>query len=144
MCIRDRYSGGGVEAGIAQAVAERERAQEELRSERESLLFEVERLYRLTYKGRDRLAAYAQALAASQVAVQAADRAQTTGLGTAAEFRAAIARRAAARRDLILARYEYLNQYAQLLVASGWTPVVLVNELAGVLSSDADLREVKP
>ena len=138
------YSGGGVEAGIAQAVAERERAQEELRSERESLLFEVERLYRLTYKGRDRLAAYAQALVASQVAVQAADRAQTTGLGTAAEFRAAMARRAAARRDLILARYEYLNQYAQLLVASGWTPVVLVNELAGVLSSDSDLREGKP
>jgi protease secretion system outer membrane protein len=81
------YSGGGVEAGIAQAVAEKERVQEELRAERENLLFEVERLYRLAYQGPDRLAAHAQALGASEVAVQAADRAQAKGLGTAADYR---------------------------------------------------------
>jgi protease secretion system outer membrane protein len=138
------YSGGGVEAGIAQAVAEKERVQEELRAERENLLFEVERLYRLAYQGPDRLSAHAQALGASEVAVQAADRAQAKGLGTAADYRLAVARRAAAQRDLIQARYEYVNQYVQLLVVSGWTPGVLVNEMAGVLTRDAEMDEGKP
>lgn len=138
------YSGGGIEAGIAQALAEKERVQEELRAERENLLFEVERLYRLAYQGPDRLAAYAQALGASEVAVQAADRAQAKGLGTAADYRLAVARRAAAQRDLIQARYEYVNQYVQLLVVTGWTPGVLVNEMAGVLTRDAEVDEGKP
>ncbi len=138
------YNGGGVEAGVAQAVAERDRVQEELRAERENVLFEVERLYRTTAQGRERLAAYAQALSASAIAVRAADRALATGIGTAADYRAALARQAAARRDLIQARYEYVNQYSQLLVFSGWTPGTLVDDLARVLTADADLKEIKP
>jgi outer membrane protein TolC len=125
-------------------VAEKDRVQEELRAERENLLFEVERLYRLAHQGPDRLAAHAQALGASEVAVQAADRAQAKGLGTAADYRLAVARRAAAQRDLIVARYEYVNQYAQLLVVTGWTPGLLVNEMAGVLTKDAEMDESKP
>ena len=79
-----------------------------------------------------------------EVAVQAADRAQAKGLGTAADYRLAVARRAAAQRDLIVARYEYVNQYAQLLVVTGWTPGLLVNEMAGVLTKDAEMDESKP
>jgi len=138
------YSGGSVEAGLAQSVAERDRAEQELRAEREGLLLEVERLYRLAVQGRERLAAQAQALDAAGVAVRAATRALETGLGTAAEFRSALARQAAARRDLIQARYEYLNQRSQLLVVSGWPLGTVVADLAQALSVDASMKESQP
>ncbi|MBE0550333.1 MAG: hypothetical protein IH627_22265, partial [Rubrivivax sp.] len=76
--------------------------------------------------------------------VRAATRAQETGLGTAAEFRSALARQAAARRDLIQARYEYLNQRSQLLVVSGWPPGTVVDDMARVLSVDAMMKETQP
>ncbi len=138
------YSGGAVQASLAQSVAERDRAEQELRAEREGLLLEVERLYRLAMQGRERLAAYVQALDAAGVAVRAATRAQETGLGTAAEFRAALARQALARRDLIQARYEYLNQRSQLLVVSGWPLGTVVDDMARVLSVDATMKEAQP
>jgi protease secretion system outer membrane protein len=135
------YSGGAVEAGIAQSVAERDRAEQELRAERESLQLEVERLYRLTVQGADRLAANLSALDAAGVAVRAALRAQETGLGTDADYRQALARQAVARRDLIQARYEFLNQRSQLLVLAGWPAEQVLGELARVLSVDATMRE---
>ena len=138
------YSGGAVQAGIAQSVAERDRAEQELRAEREGLLLEVERLFRLAMQGRERLAAHMQALDAAGVAVRAAARAQETGLGTAAEFRSALARQAAARRDLIQARYEYLNQRSQLLVVGGWPMGTVVDDMARVLSVDAMMKETQP
>jgi protease secretion system outer membrane protein len=135
------FSGGSVEAGLAQAVAERDRAEQELRAERERLLLEVERLYRLAVQGRERVAAQAQALSAAGVAVRAATRALDTGLGTAADFRTALARQAAARRDLIQARYEYLNQRSQLLVISGWPLGTVLDDLANVLTEHALMKE---
>jgi TolC family type I secretion outer membrane protein len=135
------YSGGSVEAGIAQSIAERDRAEQELRSEQESLQLEVERLYRLTVQGADRLAANLSALDAAGVAVRAALRAQETGLGTDADYRQALARQAVARRDLIQARYEFLNQRAQLLVLAGWPSEQVLGELARVLSVDTTMRE---
>lgn len=138
------FSGGAVEAGLAQSVAERDRAEQELRAEREGLLLEVERLYRLAVQGRERVAAQVQALGAAGVAVRAATRALDTGLGTAADFRAALARQAAARRDLIQARYEYLNQRAQLLVISGWPLGTVLDDLASVLTENASMKESQP
>jgi outer membrane protein TolC len=135
------YSGGSVEAGIAQSIAERDRAEQELRAEQESLQLEVERLYRLTVQGADRLAANLSALDAAGVAVRAALRAQETGLGTDADYRQALARQAVARRDLIQARYEFLNQRAQLLVLAGWPSEQVLGELARVLSVDTTMRE---
>ena len=135
------YSGGSVEAGIAQSIAERDRAEQELRAEQESLQLEVERLYRLTAQGAERLAANLSALDAAGVAVKAAERAQVVGLGTDADYRQALARQAVARRDLIQARYEFLNQRTQLLVLSGWPAGQVLGELAGVLSVDTTIRE---
>lgn len=138
------YSGGAVEAGMAQSVAERDKAEQELRAERESLLLEVERLYRLTAQGGERLAANVQAYEAATVAVRAALRAQETGLGTAAEYRAALARQASARQDLIVARYEFLNQRAQLMVAGGWPLGQAIDELARVLTMEVTMKETGP
>lgn len=138
------YSGGSVQASVAQSVAERDRAEQELRAERETLMLEVERLYRLAVQGRERVAAHVQALDAAGVAVRAATRAVDTGLGTATDFRAALARQAAARRDLIQARYEYLNQRSQLLVVSGWPLGTALDDLARVLSEYALMKESQP
>jgi len=138
------YSGGSVQAGLAQSMAERDRVEQELRSEREGLFLEVERLYRLAVQGAERMAAHAQALEAAGVAVRAAARAQETGLGTAAEFRAALARQATARRDLIQARYEYLNQRSQLLVVSGWPLGTALDDLSRALTVNAVVKESQP
>lgn len=138
------YSGGAVEAGLAQTRAERHRAEEELRAERESVRLEVERLYRLAAQGRDRLAANAQSLEAAGVAVKAASRALETGLGTAADYRAALARQATARRDLIQSRYEFLNQRSQLLVISGWPIDSLLGDLERTLSVDTSMKDTQP
>ena len=135
------FSGGGVEAGIAQSLAERDRAEQELRAEQENLTLEVERLYRLTVQGAERLAANLLALDAAGVAVKAAARAQATGLGTDADHRQALARQALARRELIQARYEFLNQRSQLLVLSGWPSAQVLGEMARVLSVDATMKE---
>ena len=138
------YSGGSVEAGIAQSTAERDRVEQELRAEQENLELEVERLYRLAVQGAERLAAHLQALEAAGVAVQAAARAQATGLGTDAEYRQALARQALARRELIQARYEFLNQRSQLLVLSGWPSGLVLEETARALSVDATIKELQP
>ena len=138
------YSGGSVEAGIAQSIAERDRAEQELRAEQENLVLEVERLYRLAVQGAERLAAHMQALDAAGVAVQAALRAQATGLGTDAEYRQALARQALARRELIQARYEFLNQRSQLLVLSGWPSGLVLEDTARALSVDATMKDLQP
>jgi protease secretion system outer membrane protein len=135
------FSGGAVEAGVAQSIAERDRVEQELRAEEENLVLEVERLYRLTVQGASRLAANLAALDAAGVAVKAAERAQATGLGTDAEYRQALARQALARRDLIQARYEFLNQRSQLLLMSGWPSAQVLEETARVLSVDATMKE---
>ncbi len=138
------FSGWAVEAGVAQSLAERDRVEQELRAERESLLLEVERLYQLTSQGKQRLAAYVQALEAADLAVKAASRAQDTGLGTAAEVRDWIARQAGARRDLIQARYEYLNHRSQLLVVAGWPLSQVLNGLESALSVANPLKDRQP
>jgi len=85
-----------------------------------------------------------QALEAAGVAVQAASRAQATGLGTDAEYRQALARQALARRELIQARYEFLNQRSQLLVLSGWPSGLVLEETARALSVDATMKDLQP
>lgn len=128
------FSGGAVEAGVAQSRAERERAEQELRGERENLTLEVERLYRAVSGGRERLTAHLRALDSAAVAVRASSRAFETGLGTATELRDALLGQARARRDLIQARYEYLNQRTQLMVVSGWDGPLLMDELTRSLT----------
>lgn len=98
-------------------------------------------MYRLTVQGAERLAANLLALDAAGVAVKAAARAQATGLGTDADYRQALARQALARRELIQARYEFLNQRSQLLVLSGWPSAQVLGEMARVLSVDATMKE---
>jgi outer membrane protein, protease secretion system len=113
------YAGGGVVAGVRQAVAEQSRAEEEIRNERENVEAEVQRNYLLVSNGAARVLAYRRAAESSQVAYTGAIRSQEAGLGTTADVLDAQVRLFIARRDLAVARYDYLAGRLRLKAHAG-------------------------
>jgi protease secretion system outer membrane protein len=113
------YSGGAVVAGVRQAVAEQSRAEEDIRSERENVEADVQKNFLVVSSGAARVLAYRRAAESSQVAYTGAIRAQEAGLGTTADVLDAQYRLFAARRDLALARYDYLAARLRLKVHAG-------------------------
>ena len=113
------YSGGGVSASVKQAVAEQQRAEEDLRNERENVEVQVQKNYLLVANGAARVQAYRRAAESSQVAYNGAVRAQEAGMGTTADVLDAQTRLFAARRDLAFARYDYLAARLRLKANAG-------------------------
>lgn len=113
------YSGGGVSASVKQAVAEQQRAEEELRNERENVEAQVQKNYLLVANGAARVQAYRRAAESSQVAYNGAVRAQEAGMGTTADVLDALTRLYTARRDLAFARYDYLAARLRLKANAG-------------------------
>jgi outer membrane protein TolC len=113
------YAGGGVVAGVRQAVAEQSRAEEDIRNERENVEAEVQRNYLLVSNGAARVLAYRRAAESSQVAYTGAIRAQEAGVGTTADVLDAQFRLFQARRDLAVARYDYLAGRLRLKAHAG-------------------------
>lgn len=113
------YSGGGIDASVKQAVAERQRAEEDLRAERETVELEVQRNFQNVVNGAERVQAYKRAAESSEVAYRGAVRAQEAGLGTTADVLDALSRQYLAQRDLAQSRYEYLLSRLRLQSLSG-------------------------
>ncbi len=113
------YSGGAVSAGVKQAVAEQQRAEEDLRNQREEVEAQVQKNYLLVANGAARVQAYRRAAESSQVAYTGSVRAQEAGMGTTADVLDALTRLYTARRDLALARYEYLGARLRLKASAG-------------------------
>ena len=113
------YSGGGVDASVKQSEADRSRAEEDIRVERENLEIEVQRQYQAVVGGTSRIAAYRKAVDSSELALQGARRSLASGLATGSEVAEAQARHFSARRELAQARFEYLLARLRLMVNSG-------------------------
>jgi protease secretion system outer membrane protein len=113
------YAGGGVVASVRQAVAEQSRAEEDIRNERENVEAEVQRNYLVVSNGAARVLAYRRAAESSQVAYTGAVRAQEAGLGTTADVLDTLVRLFVARRDLAVARYDYLAARLRLKAHAG-------------------------
>ena len=113
------FSGGGVAASVKQALARQRLAEENLRFEREALLYDVQRLWQGAVSGETRVRALDEALRSSALALRGAERSQEEGQGTAgqvAEIRSLFLR---AERELLQARLDTLQASVQLQLRSG-------------------------
>ena len=73
------YGGGGVDAGVRQALSDQARAEEELRVENENVALEVQRHHQSVTQGAERIAAYKAASGSAALALQGAQRALEMG-----------------------------------------------------------------
>jgi len=128
------YSGGGVEASVRQALADKARAEEELRMERENLEVEVQRYHQLTLNGVERIKAQERAVASAELAVTGMRRALEGGVGTLADLADALSRSHTAQRELAQARIDYLQARTRLLLQSGFGMTEVVQELDRLLA----------
>lgn len=128
------YSGGGVDAGIRQAVARQSRADEELREEREALELDVQRYFQAAHNGSKTVAAYQQAVASAELAWQGARRAIEMGLGTTSEVAQTQAAYFSALRDLAQARSDQLMARVRLLARAGMPAAEITADIDGMLA----------
>lgn len=134
------YSGGGVDASVKQAVADRARSEEELRSEREGVEVDLQRYFQDVSNGTVKAAAYRRAVESSEVAYRGAVRAQEAGLGTTADVLDAQALLYAAQRDWARARYDYLLSRLRLMALAGQP----VDDLVADIDRQLSLRRSAP
>lgn len=134
------YSGGATEAGIKQSMFDRDRTQEELRNERESVQLELHRNFYTADNSLARVEAQVRALASSELAQQGMTRAQAAGLATQTDVLDSIARRYAAARDLAQARYEYLASRLRLMLLAGVPAIDTIHELDRALPVESQLE----
>jgi len=140
------FSGGGVDALVKQARARQMQAKEELRFERETLQFEVQRFWQAAVSGEFRIRALEEALRSGALALRGAERAQSEGLGTAGQVAEARSSYLRAEREFLQARLEYLQARVQLQLRSGasMTDVVADFERVWTGSSAVANSEEKP
>lgn len=128
------YSGGGVEAGIRQALSEQARAEAELSNERRGVAAEVQRQFLAAASGAERIEAYRRALASAELVLEGVTRALTAGLRTQADVLEARSRVQSARRDLAQARIEHLLARGRLLAQSGQPLAEVVADIDRLLA----------
>ncbi len=113
------FSGGGVDASVRQAVVRQMKADEELRLERENLVFDIQRFWLAAVGGQARVDALGETLRSQQLALKGAERALETGLGTAGEVADARSALIDVRRQLIEARLNQLQSHVRLQLRAG-------------------------
>ena len=138
------FNGGGVDAGVRQSLAERDKAEENVRADREAVLLDVERFYRAVTSAPDKIQAYERAVQSSQTELRGATRSQELGLGTVGDVLEARTRYNTALRDLSQARLTYLDSRLRLLSAAGVAPELALEDIAQVLTEETTITESTP
>lgn len=113
------YAGGAVSAVARQALARQERAQAELDARTAEVMVEVERQHRLQLSGAQRIRALEQAVASSQLLVEATEKSVAGGVRTNLDVLNARDQLVQARRDLTQARLALLLAGLRLRLAAG-------------------------
>lgn len=113
------YAGGGVDASVAQAVAELDRTQAQLEAEMQDVQADVQRLFLTAQVGSARLRALRLARESSQLQLRAARMALERGLGTQAEVLRADNKLSESGRDLFKAHYDQLLVLLRLHARAG-------------------------
>lgn len=120
------YQGGAVSSRVREAVANRERSQQELRDAMEQSLLETRQAYLSVTSGRLRVEALEQALRSSKSSLAATRKGFEVGKRTLLDVLNAQQQLYETQRDLAGARYGYLNSIMQLKVAAG---VITVDDI---------------
>lgn len=113
------YAGGGVEAAVAQALAEQERAQAQLDAELQDVQADIQRLFLSAQTGTARVLALRQARENGLLQVRAARLALDRGLGTQSEVVRAESRLSDSTRELARAHYDHLLVLLRLHARAG-------------------------
>lgn len=133
------YAGGGVQAAVKQAMADRDRAEQALRNEREAVMLDVERFYRQATTAPTRIDALSRAVKSGEVEVKGAMRAQEGGIGTLADVLDARTRLSSALRDLGQARLDYLESRLRLMTTAGMKTAAVLDELSQWMPEATDI-----
>ena len=134
------YSGGAVNAGVTQALADQQKAQADLLVEQQALARDVTRFYYAAVQASLKLAAQEKTIAAAQLALQAATRGLAAGLASQAEIIQAQRRVAQSRQDWTQALQDQLLAHLRLQerVNAAAAPVAaLVDDWLAQLGFDA-------
>jgi TolC family type I secretion outer membrane protein len=127
------YSGGYVNSTVRQALAEQERASEQLEATRRDLALRVEREYRGVTEGILRVRALEQAVRSAEQAVISNRRSYEAGARTLVDTLNAEQQRMQALRDLAQARFVYLLSHVRLLSLAGGPKDEVIAEINGWL-----------
>jgi protease secretion system outer membrane protein len=113
------YAGGAVSAAVRQAVANHEKAQAELDGKSSQVLVELRKQFNLTQSSVTRVKAAETSLRSTQLLVDATRRSVQGGQRTTLDVLNAQQQFYEAKRDLALARFNYLLSYLRLRYSAG-------------------------
>jgi protease secretion system outer membrane protein len=113
------FSGGGIEASVAQAVAEASRSEAQLEADRQQLAVDIRRQFQTTQTGLTKVEALNDAVAASAIALEGNQRGLAAGVRTTVDVLEATRRLFVSRRDFVQARYEVLLARLRLQAFAG-------------------------
>jgi protease secretion system outer membrane protein len=113
------YAGGAVSAAVRQAVANHEKAQADLDGKSSQVLVELRKQFNLTLSGVTRVKAAETSLRSTQLLVDATQRSVQGGQRTTLDVLNAQQQFYEAKRDLALARFNYLLSYLRLRYFAG-------------------------
>ncbi len=113
------YSGGGVDSGVRQALASRDRAEQALEAGRRDLGLRVHKEFRGMTEGVPKVRALEQAQRSAEQLVLSSRRSLQAGSRTVVDVLNAEQQRMVAMRDLAQARYVYLVSRIRLLALVG-------------------------
>lgn len=133
------FNGFGVQATVRQSEAELSRAQEDLRNERENNEVEIRSMVQAADSTAERALALRRAVAASEVALTGALRAQDAGLLTLSDVLDARRNLYSTRRDLAQTHYDHLGARARLLALAGEPLQRIVEQINANLSTPVSL-----
>lgn len=113
------YSGGALAATVRQAVAGRNRAAAVLEATSQETRVALRQHYNAVVSGRSRIAALQVSLDSARLLIDATERSATAGARTNLDVLQARSQWFQVRRDLSLARFQYLIAYLELRRAAG-------------------------
>ncbi|MFC5741296.1 TolC family outer membrane protein [Dyella tabacisoli] len=123
------YSGGTQSAKVAEALALRDKAMEDIEATRRTAILNVKTAYLGWRAGRAKASGAKAAVVSAKTALAVADRATERGLKINADVLTARQQLAGARRDLRKGRYQQLTSYIKLRAALGELTAADVDDL---------------
>ncbi len=123
------YSGGTQSAKVAEAIALRDKARDDLEAARRQAILNVKNAFLGWRGGTAKAKAAGMALASGQRALAVAERGTARGVKTEADVLTAKQQIAAARRDMRKGRYQQLTSYIKLRATLGDLTAMDIDEL---------------
>ena len=128
------YSGGSVSALTSQAQSNQQKAQSELDKKTNEVLIDLKKQYSSAVSSTHRIEALETAVKSAQLLIEATRKSVSGGTRTNLDVLNAERQLFEAKRDLALARYNYLQSYLSLRKAAGTVNVSDLQVVAGYFS----------